>query len=293
VSTTPAQDSLGQYLREIGRIPLLTPAEELHLGTMVRAWLDHPDGPEGAPVGIRRRGLKARDRMVQANLRLVVVIAKKHMQRAARVGLTLHDCIQEGTIGLVRGVEKFDPARGYKFSTYAYWWCIQGIRRVLETAGTIRVPTGARSLAGKVVSALRELGPGATIEQAAEVIGQPASRCQRAMSAVAIAGTMSSLDEPLRHHDGEGGVLVDFLADPNSEPSIQGLDLELAVSRLRAALPEEVELMSRWAAGQTRREIALEEGITHQGVGHRLDVARKRLRAVAGPEALQLLEGAA
>jgi hypothetical protein len=104
---------------------------------------------------------------------------------------------------------------------------------------------------------------------------------------------MSSLDEPLRHHDGEGGVLVDFLADPNSEPSIQGLDLELAVSRLRAALPEEVELMSRWAAGQTRREIALEEGITHQGVGHRLDVARKRLRAVAGPEALQLLEGAA
>jgi hypothetical protein len=155
------------------------------------------------------------------------------------------------------------------------------------------VPTGARSLAGKVVNALRELGPGATIEQAASVIGQPASRCQRAMSAVEVAGTISSLDEPLRHHDGEGGVLVDFLADTATEPSVQGLDLELAVSRLRAALPGELELVGLWAGGMTRREIALEAGITHQGIGHRLDVARKRLRAAAGPEALQLLEGAA
>jgi RNA polymerase sigma factor (sigma-70 family) len=291
MNTSQSRDSLGDYLRAIGRIPLLTPAEEISLGTSIREWRDHPDGPDGAPAQLRRRGLKARDRMVQANLRLVVSIAKKSTTRGAMVGLTLLDLIQEGTIGLVRGVEKFDPARGYKFSTYAYWWVRQGIGRVLEVSGTIRIPVGLRQLTAKVVKTMNELGPGATIDQVADVLGETAGRCKLAVEAASLASTVRSLDAPL--NAAEGNTWLETVAAPSGEPCLDGLDLEMAVSRLEAVLPEETALVARWAGGQSRREIALTEGISHQGVGHRLEVARRRLKAVAGPEALALLEGVA
>ena len=90
---------------------------------MVRRWQDHPDGPEDAPADIRRRGLKARDRMVTANLRLVGHVVLKRGGCAA-----VEDRLQAGAIGLIRAAEKFDPERGYKFSTYAYWWIMQSIQ---------------------------------------------------------------------------------------------------------------------------------------------------------------------
>jgi RNA polymerase sigma factor (sigma-70 family) len=105
-----------------GRQPLLTPAEELHLGALVRAWQDHEDGPAAAPVTIRRRGIRARNRFVSANLRLVVNVAQKYGGAAC-----LEDRLQAGTVGLIRGAEKFDPTRGYKFSTYAFTWIRQSL----------------------------------------------------------------------------------------------------------------------------------------------------------------------
>ena len=137
-------DSVRAYLRDIGRIPLLEHDEEILLGRQVQRLmeletmkkeleLDNEGLAEAMDVPVRqikrelRDGIKAKDKMVTANLRLVVSVAKKYTKR----NMELLDIIQEGTIGLVRGVEKFDPGRGYKFSTYAYWWIRQGITRAI------------------------------------------------------------------------------------------------------------------------------------------------------------------
>lgn len=136
-------DAVGYWLQAAGRQPLLTAAEEVHLGQLVRAWQDHPAGPSQAPGVVQRRGRRARDRIVAANLRLVA-----HVVRILRPNLRLitdadiPDLLQAGALGLVRGAERFDPARGYKFSTFGYWWIRQGINRWCDTSSrTIRPPS--------------------------------------------------------------------------------------------------------------------------------------------------------
>jgi RNA polymerase primary sigma factor len=104
------------------RHPLLAPDEELHLGTLVQAWQQHPGGPDEAPPAVRRRGLRARDRIVAGNLRLVASFVQNRTHDGPLV-----DRFQNGALGLARAAEKFDPARGYKFSTYAYWWIRQAV----------------------------------------------------------------------------------------------------------------------------------------------------------------------
>ena len=112
-----SNDCFGWMLNGIGRHALLSPEEEVSLGRQVRTWQDHPGGPEQAPAAVQKRGLRARGRLVQANLRLVVHLAKKQHMR----GLAMEDLVQEGSIGLQRAAEKYDPSTGYRFSTYAYW----------------------------------------------------------------------------------------------------------------------------------------------------------------------------
>ena len=162
VDTAPiSTDLVRSYLRDIGRVPLLSHEQEITLGRQVqelmaleeqreelrvRANGESPSEAQLAeaagltPQQLRKRlrsGQRAKERMVAANLRLVVSVAKKYTKR----NMELLDLIQEGTIGLVRGVEKFDPTRGYKFSTYAYWWIRQGITRAIaEKSRTIRLP---------------------------------------------------------------------------------------------------------------------------------------------------------
>ena len=116
------QDAVGAYLEEIGRIPRLSKDEEIFLGHQVQEMMRLKELPEltHTQKKVFYRGKKAKDRMIKANLRLVVHIAKKQIMKTM-THLSLLDLIQEGTIGLNRGVEKFDPKRGYKFSTYAYW----------------------------------------------------------------------------------------------------------------------------------------------------------------------------
>ena len=134
-------DSIGYYLSTIGRVPLLTAAEEIELAHHVQNMKKILTIPETERT-LRnknqiRMGKKARDRMMAANLRLVVSVAKKYQNQ----GLELLDLVQEGAIGLERAVDKFDPAMGYKFSTYAYWWIRQGMTRAIDnSARTIRLP---------------------------------------------------------------------------------------------------------------------------------------------------------
>jgi RNA polymerase sigma factor (sigma-70 family) len=131
-------DALTGWMTAAGRVPMLTAAEELHLGTLVRTWQDHPDP---CPAAVRRRGLRARERMVTANLRLVVSVARKFNGHRNIGAMEFADLLQEGSIGLARGVERFDPARGYKFSTYAYWWIRQAIARAIhEKSRMVRLP---------------------------------------------------------------------------------------------------------------------------------------------------------
>jgi RNA polymerase nonessential primary-like sigma factor len=165
-------DSVRSYLRDIGRIPLLEHAEEILLGRKVQRLMEIKDLEKEMEVqsqadlagilGITtlelkrqlREGTKAKDKMVTANLRLVVSVAKKYTKR----NMELLDIIQEGTIGLVRGVEKFDPSRGYKFSTYAYWWIRQGITRAIaEKSRAIRLPIHVTENLNKLKKAQREL----------------------------------------------------------------------------------------------------------------------------------------
>jgi RNA polymerase primary sigma factor len=113
------------WLDTIGRIPLLTPAEEIELGTIIQRWQQHP---EPCPPGIRRRGMRARDRFVQANLRLAVSYVSKRCFRLAKAH-GQEDLIQAANMGLITAAERFDPARGYRFSTYAYWWIRQAVSR--------------------------------------------------------------------------------------------------------------------------------------------------------------------
>ena len=164
-------DSVRAYLKDIGRIPLLEHAEEILLGRKVQRLMELQDKKKelnfdneelAEHLGISviqlkrelRDGTKAKDKMVTANLRLVVSVAKKYTKR----NMELLDIIQEGTIGLVRGVEKFDPGRGYKFSTYAYWWIRQGITRAIaEKSRAIRLPIHVTENLNKLKKAQREL----------------------------------------------------------------------------------------------------------------------------------------
>ena len=165
-------DSVRAYLRDIGRIPLLEHDEEILLGRKVQRLMeikgleaemeDANQDTLAHVLGVTskqlrrelRDGEKAKDKMVTANLRLVVSVAKKYTKR----NMELLDIIQEGTIGLVRGVEKFDPGRGYKFSTYAYWWIRQGITRAIaEKSRAIRLPIHITENLNKLKKAQREL----------------------------------------------------------------------------------------------------------------------------------------
>tara|TARA_B100000073_G_scaffold111001_1_gene89552 strand:- start:1249 stop:2208 length:960 start_codon:yes stop_codon:yes gene_type:complete len=170
-------DSVRAYLREIGRVPLLEHAEEILLGRKVQRLMeleakrDELSELHGRSISdndllayysddqkkIKRElrdGKKAKEKMVTANLRLVVSVAKKYTKR----NMELLDIIQEGTIGLVRGVEKFDPGRGYKFSTYAYWWIRQGITRAIaEKSRAIRLPIHITENLNRLKKAQRDL----------------------------------------------------------------------------------------------------------------------------------------
>jgi len=142
------------WLDTIGRIPLLTPAEEIELGTIIQRWQQHP---EPCPPGIRRRGMRARDRFVQANLRLVVSYVSKRCNRLVKIH-GQEDLIQAGNLGLITAAERFDPARGYRFSTYGYWWIRQGIARHCDTLGrSIAIPGSHSQHLGRISPITRRL----------------------------------------------------------------------------------------------------------------------------------------
>ncbi|MGH9166562.1 MAG: RNA polymerase sigma factor RpoD [Acidimicrobiia bacterium] len=276
-------DAVRMYLQEIGRVPLLSPQEEvelaMHLEAGRRASVQlvgngHQLLPEDAAILERavRAGDRARERLVESNLRLVVSIAKKYVGR----GMPLLDLVQEGNLGLMRAVEKFDYRKGFKFSTYATWWIRQAVARALaDQARTIRVPVHMVETINKLAhtqrSLVQELGREPTIgEIAAELQVEP----QRVSELRLIAQDPLSLETPLGEED--DSTLGDFVEDREAVVPVEAASFSLLQQYLSHALEELNE--------RERQVIIMRFGLedgkvrTLEEVGAYFKVTRERIR---------------
>ena len=249
-------DALQLFLNEIGRHPLLTAADEVELAKR-----------------IERGDAQAKEQMVNSNLRLVVSIAKRYQGH----GLSLLDLIQEGIIGLIRAVEKFDWRRGFKFSTYATWWIRQAVQRgVANKARTIRIPVHIVEREQRIARAERELAPKLGRDPTDEEIAKHARiTVQQVHDVRAAARAVTSLDRPLS--DDDGSAFGDLMAADTAEPD-EEIDVSLRQDALLAALgdlPErDREIVTlRYGLGGAD-PVSLEE------IGRRFDLTRERVRQI-------------
>ncbi len=253
-----ADDSVRLYLREIGKIPLLNAEEELALAQRVVS---------GDKL--------AKDQMAEANMRLVVSIAKRYVGR----GLDLLDLIQEGNTGLLRAVEKFDPDKGFKFSTYATWWIRQAITRAIaDQARTIRIPVHMVETINKLLRTQRRLTQELNREPSNEEIAKEMEiDVDKVEHIMKIKQDISSLDASIRD-DEEDSVLADFIEDEDTvspEESATGQLLKEQVKDMLSALTEREQKILKLRFG-------LEDGKSHtlEEVGQEFSVTRERIRQI-------------
>jgi RNA polymerase nonessential primary-like sigma factor len=287
-------DMVRTYLHEIGRVPLLTHEQEIVLGKQVQQmmsfyeaqealtetlghlpteaeWSSHLGMSESDLKLALQRGQRAKQKMIEANLRLVVSVAKKYQKR----NLELLDLVQEGTLGLERGVEKFDPTRGYKFSTYAYWWIRQAITRAIaQQARTVRLPIHITEKLNKIKRAQRELsqklGRSATPGEIAQFLELEPAQIREYLT---LARQPISLD--LRVGDNQDTELRDLLEDdsPSPEQYTTGEALREDVTNLLAELtPQQREVLTLRFGLADGQELSLAK------VGEQLSLSRERVR---------------
>ena len=284
-----SSDPITWYLATIGREPLLTPAEEIELGNQVQAMMRLLEAGEPEPGESRagadqlsdqdkrtiKIGKRSKARMMKANLRLVVSVAKKYQNK----GLELLDLIQEGSLGLERAVEKFDPTRGYKFSTYAFWWIRQSMTRAIACQSrTIRLPVhlSERLSAIRRVSLelAHKLGAMPNRREISEALDMPLEELDSVLSQ---ALTTSSLDSPI-NGDESRSFLGDLIADSSDEEPLD---------RVERGMHQ--EQLGRWMSHlseQERQVLHLRFGLegverhTLADIGRQLDVSRERVRQV-------------
>jgi RNA polymerase primary sigma factor len=267
LTVEPSLDSLRLYLREIGKVPLLTADQEVYLAKR-----------------IERGDMVAKTQMIEANLRLVVSIAKGYLGR----GLSFLDLIQEGSLGLIRAVEKFDYRKGYKFSTYATWWIRQAVTRAIaDKARTIRIPVHMVEKLNKVVHIERQLVQRLGREPRPEEIAEELEMTtEEVRDILRMAQHPVSLEKPIGEE--EDSELGDFVEDENTETPDEAASLTLRRSDIENALnalPERerqvIELRFGLTGGQP---CTLEE------VGKAFGVTRERIRQIEN-NTLKKLEG--
>ncbi|NBE55056.1 RNA polymerase sigma factor [Streptomyces boluensis] len=280
----PSSDLFRQYLREIGRIPLLTAAEEVELARRVEAGLFAEEKlTDGSDLDTRLaldldqlvvRGRMAKRRLIEANLRLVVSVAKRYIGR----GLTMLDLVQEGNLGLIRAVEKFDYARGFKFSTYATWWIRQAMSRALaDQARTIRVPVHVVELINRVVRVqrrmLQERGYEPTAEEVADQLDLAPERVGEVLR---LAQEPVSLHAPVGEEDDVA--LGDLIEDGDAASPVESAAFLLLREHLEAVLSTLGE--------RERKVVQLRYGLadgrprTLEEIGRIFGVTRERIRQI-------------
>jgi RNA polymerase nonessential primary-like sigma factor len=287
-------DMVRTYLQEIGRIPLLSAAEEIHYGQLIQEmmkvmearealeqkldrpptlaeWAAHSQYEEAELQKILRQGNHAKQKMIAANLRLVVAIAKKYQKRQ----MEFLDLIQEGTLGLERGVEKFDPNRGYKFSTYAYWWIRQAITRAIaQQSRTIRLPIHITEKLNKIKKVQRELsqdlGRSATQAEIAKALDLEPAQIREYL---VMARHPVSLDTKVG--DNQDTELSELLEDEGANPlnfatheSLRD-DLGTLIANLT---PQQQQVITLRFGLEDGNELSLAK------VGERLNISRERVR---------------
>jgi RNA polymerase nonessential primary-like sigma factor len=287
-------DMVRTYLREIGRVPLLTREQEIVYGKQVQQmmtlvdakealakklrreptlqeWAAHVRQPETELKQIVQHGKRAKQKMIEANLRLVVAIAKKYQKR----NMEFLDLIQEGTLGLERGVEKFDPTRGYKFSTYAYWWIRQAITRAIAQQGrTIRLPIHITEKLNKIKKVQRELaqqlGRSPTPAEIAKELELEPAQIREYLN---MARQPVSLD--VKVGDNQDTELQEMLEDegPSPEHYMTQEFLRQDLNNMLAELtPQQREVLALRFGLEDGNEMSLAK------VGERLNLSRERVR---------------
>ena len=296
-------DSVRAYLRDIGRIPLLEHDEEILLGRQVQRLMEikgvqeeletsdkqHLANKLGLTIKELRKeiraGEKAKDKMVTANLRLVVSVAKKYTKR----NMELLDIIQEGTIGLVRGVEKFDPGRGYKFSTYAYWWIRQGITRAIaEKSRAIRLPIHVTENLNKLKKAQRELsqinGYMPNVFQLSDHLGLTVDEIKDLMCK---ARQPTSLE--IKIGENRDTALIDLLEDETQLPDTL-LDQQFIKEDIRELITELPEMQAAVISMRYGIGDEMLEPMSMTAIGQVLNMSRDRVRTLEH-KALKALRG--
>ena len=276
-------DFIGLYLREISRVPLLTREEEVDLASRMEqgrlalrelSQAVHDEEQQEPLLNIIQDGQEARDHLVKANSRLVVSVAKRYQGR----GVPLLDLIQEGNIGLIRSLRKFDYRRGYKFSTYATWWIRQAVTRaVADQARTVRVPVhmydqmNRLRLAGQRLS--QELGRDPTREELAEELQVPQRKVQQILRTTQ---QPLSLEMPVGEEEGS------FLADLIEDDSIPSPSDSVALHLLRETFDSILESLSPREARVLALRFGLVDGYSYtlEEVGAKFGVTRERIRQI-------------
>ena len=279
----PTSDLVRIYLREIGRVPLLTAEDEVELAKSIEAGLFADEKLARAAVLSRvekldlellaRHGLRAKQRLIEANLRLVVSIAKRYVGR----GMLFLDLIQEGNLGLIRAVEKFDYTKGYKFSTYATWWIRQAITRAIaDQARTIRIPVHMVETINKLVRVQRQLHQDLGREPLPEEIGAEMDLPpERVVEIQRIAQEPVSLQSPIGEEDSDLG---DFIEDSDAVVPIEAAAFIL--------LQDQLEDILATLSDREQRIIQLRFGLTDghprtlEEVGREFGVTRERIRQI-------------
>jgi RNA polymerase primary sigma factor len=278
-------DMIGLYLKEVGRVPLLTAEEEVYLAkriekgrvsreTLARDGRNLPDDDRYTHRGNIEDGWAAREHLITANSRLVISVAKKYMGR----GVPFQDLIQEGNIGLIRAAKKFDYRRGHKFSTYATWWIRQAVTRAIADQGrTIRVPVHMGDQINKLLRVQHQLtqrlGRDPTVEELAEALDVPPKKVE---NMIQVARRPLSLETPT--DDEEDSVLGDFIQDREAPAPDESATYNLLKEHLEEVLntlpPREVRIL------QLRYGLLDGQAYTLEEVGRKMGVTRERVRQI-------------
>ncbi|WP_216918798.1 sigma-70 family RNA polymerase sigma factor [Synechococcus sp. CCAP 1479/9] len=269
-------DAVTTWMNAAAQAPLLSKNATLHLARVVQAG-QQPD----ATPGQQRAGLRARDRLIRSNLKLIVGAARPYRHRAEKLGIPYEDLLQQGTLGLAKAVERFDPTRGYALSTVAMWWIKQEVGRLCDSGGLIRLPTYVAQLAQRA----RYLPAGLTDAEIMAELGV-SETVYRAMRSGTLV-TPRSLSTPLLGADDGDTTLADVIAAPEADHLLQA-DLEAAIETLREANPDALALLELEIEGANRRDLG--QLVGHQGLAlqEHLGRTRSQLRAAA-PELAGLL----